>query len=182
MDLCESPQPFLRWAGSKRKLLPYLAKYWQNGRYVRYIEPFAGSACLFFYLIPKKAILTDINFELISTYKEVRDDLPSVLESLSKLSVEEHEYYRIRALRPCDLSASQRAARFIYLNRCCFNGLFRTNSKGDFNVPYGAKKAGSFPADKSMRLCANLLNKAQLLSCDFESALGVCLSNSLKNE
>src|SRR5580658_6327776 len=128
--------PFLRWAGSKRRLLPTLQTFWTK-KHKRYIEPFAGSACLFFAIKPPKAILGDLNPELISTYIEVKYRLPGVLAELAKLPPwNKREYLRLRSLDTATLEPRARAARFIYLNRFCFNGIYRTNLKGQFNVPY----------------------------------------------
>ena len=125
--------PFLRWAGSKRQLLPVLAAYWSDD-YCRYVEPFAGSACLFFHLQPPKALLADINQELVLTYQVVRSHPHEVAAALGCLRKSRSNFLDLRAAVPTLLSAPQRAARFIYLNRFCFNGLYRTNRKGQFNV------------------------------------------------
>src|SRR5713226_3861706 len=132
----EAAQPLLRWAGSKRQILPILAKYWNDG-FNRYVEPFVGSACLFFHLGPPAALLGDINDELLGTYRYVRFRYSEVSNLLHKMRKGEREYYKIRALKANQLSPAKRAARFIYLNRYCFNGLYRTNGNGSFNVPFG---------------------------------------------
>jgi DNA adenine methylase len=104
--------PFLRWAGSKRKLLPHLESFW-NGTHKRYVEPFAGSACLFFSLRPDHALLGDINGELIGVYKTLRAETKAVHETMSMLPVDEHAYYGVRATPPAELDAVEQAARFI---------------------------------------------------------------------
>src|SRR5438034_10623629 len=109
----EAAQPLLRWAGSKRQIVPILAKYW-NDRFKRYVEPFAGSACLFFHLGPHTALLGDINDELLATYRHVRLRYSEVWRLLRKMRKGEREYYKIRALKPNRLSPAKRAARFIY--------------------------------------------------------------------
>src|SRR5947207_1539399 len=119
-------QPFLRWAGSKRQLLPSLSVYW-NSQYTRYVEPFAGSACLFFHLKPKQALIGDVNDDLIATYREVKYRASEVTSSLKDLKKGPQAYYDLREIDPFLLTPSERAARFIYLNRFCFNGLYRTN-------------------------------------------------------
>jgi len=162
--------PFLRWAGSKRQLVPELAQFWKP-THKRYIEPFAGSACLYFHIAPKHAILGDINYELIETYSAIRDNVGTVINALKGLRNAESEYLRIRALPTEALSRSMKAARFIYLNRFCFNGLFRTNLRGRFNVPYGGKKSGSLPTADSLKQCSQLLTGAQLVAADFENIL-----------
>src|SRR5580658_5843889 len=127
--------PFLRWAGTKRRLLPILRTSGPS-KHKRYVEPFAGSACLFFAIKPPKAILGDLNPELIATYMEVKHRIGGVLEELRKLpAADRHEYGRLRKADPKAMTKARRAARFIYLNRYCFNGIYRTNLKGQFNVP-----------------------------------------------
>lgn len=163
--------PFLRWAGSKRKLLPRLKEFWTKG-HNRYIEPFAGSACLFFALRPAKAIIGDLNPELISTYIEIKYRLPGVLAELAKLPQwDKKEYLRLRSLDTSKLQREVRAARFIYLNRFCFNGIYRTNLKGQFNVPYSGDRCGAVPGDEVFRMCSRRLRGARFVCGDFESVL-----------
>ena len=100
-----------------------------------YIEPFAGSACLFFDLGPRSAVLSDLNRELIETYNAVIENSEQIAEALAELPRGKRAYYRVRGLNERDLSTIDRATRFIYLNRFCFNGLYRTNKMGRFNVP-----------------------------------------------
>lgn len=166
----EAAQPLLRWAGSKRQIVPLLAKYW-SGEFKRYVEPFAGSACLFFHLAPRVALLGDINAELLSTYQSVKLRYSEVSKLLCKMPKGEREYYKVRALRPEGLSSVARAARFIYLNRYCFNGLYRTNGNGDFNVPYGGRGSGSIPSAETLKRISLLLKRATLINEDFEKVL-----------
>src|SRR5262245_30218265 len=126
----------IRWAGSKTQLLPSLRKFW-GSEYQRYIEPFAGSASLFFDIKPANALLGDLNWELISALQALKRDAELVLQCLLRLPRGRRSYYRIRKQDPAILSPAERSARFFYLNRFCFNGLYRTNLKGQFNVPYG---------------------------------------------
>ncbi len=162
----ENIRSFLRWAGSKRQLLPILSQYW-TVEHKRYLEPFAGSACLFFYLQPNHAILGDINEELISTYGTVKHQLSQLLDCLNLLHKNKELYYYFRQLDPASLDSVLRATRFIYLNRFCFNGLYRTNKKGLFNVPYGGDKSGKLPSDKTFIDCSRALQNAKLLNCHF---------------
>jgi DNA adenine methylase len=163
-------QPFLRWAGSKRQLLPILSEYWRP-QHRRYVEPFAGSACLFFWLGAKRALLGDLNEELIETYRQLVRRPDSVISELSGFLNSRANYLRLRALNPADFPPPFRAARFIYLNRFCFNGLYRTNNSGAFNVPYGGQKAGNVPSAELLRQCSQLLTGAVLVSGDFELVL-----------
>lgn len=133
------PRPFIKWAGGKRQVLAqYLPFFPKNIR--TYYEPFLGGGAIFFHLQPSKAVLTDINAELVNVYQHVRDAVEDVL-----LLLREHQkhhdkdyYYSIRAT-PGE-TPLERAARFLYLNKTCFNGLYRENSKGQFNVPMGRYK------------------------------------------
>jgi len=163
-------RPFLKWAGSKRQILSTLSNYWTN-EFDRYIEPFVGSGSLFFYLNPRQGILADINSDLMDTYKQIKHNVDGVSSELARMAKGKREYYRIRSLDTKHLSASQRAARFIYLNRLSFNGLYRTNQSGGFNVPFGGERAGSIPNKETLQLCSKALHRVQLLSGDFESAL-----------
>ncbi len=165
-----SAMPFLRWAGSKRRLVPIIRTYWKPG-HKRYLEPFAGSACLFFYLKPASAILGDLNGELISMYMEVKHHLNEVLDELSPLHRSKQLFKRMRSLDPNNLTPAARAARLIYLNRYCFNGLYRTNLKGEFNVPYGGKGSGNLPSANLLKDCSKSLLKARLVAGDFDRVL-----------
>jgi DNA adenine methylase len=161
---------FLRWAGSKRQLLPTLTNLIGND-FSRYVEPFAGSACVFFDLLPDKALLGDINPELMRTYVEVKYRVAKVTEQLSEWRKSKKRYLELRSINPGSLSRSARAARFIYLNRCCFNGLYRTNRQGRFNVPYGGKRSGSIPKAEALRSASKALKRARLLCGDFTKVL-----------
>lgn len=162
--------PFLRWAGSKRRLLPVLRTYW-NKSHKRYLEPFAGSACLFFSLNPPRAILGDLNPELIATYLEVKYRLDGVIRELAKLRQSKEQYNTLRAITLGRLDASARAARFIYLNRFCFNGLYRTNLEGKFNVPYSGQQCGALPSVDRLKQCSRTIRRARLMNVDFEGVL-----------
>jgi len=138
----------------------------------RYVEPFAGSACLFFALRPPKAIIGDLNPELISTYIEVKYRLPAVLAELAELPPwNKEEYLRLRSLDTSRLEPQARAARFIYLNRFCFNGIYRTNLRGLFNVPYSGDRCGALPQDEVFQRCSRRLRGARFVNGDFESVL-----------
>lgn len=163
-------RPFLRWAGSKHKLLPKLIPFWRPA-YGRYVEPFMGSACLFFKIQPMRGLLSDINSELVGTFIAVRDQPKIVYREITRLSLGRESYYKVRALNTANLSAARRAARFIYLNRFCFNGLYRTNLSGQFNVPYGGSKTGNLPSQDDLLGVSQLLKRATVLKSDFEEVL-----------
>ena len=169
MEQQPSQYPLIRWAGSKRQLLPLLMEK-IPARYNKYIEPFAGSACLFFALNPKKAILSDRNPALIDTYKTITTHPIRVLRLAQSIKADHEEYYRIRAQNPQTLSPIHRAARFLYLNRHCFNALYRTNSLGNFNVPIG-RNTGGFPDEDIFRQSARALSRVKLYCADFETTL-----------
>jgi DNA adenine methylase len=160
----------LRWAGSKRQLLTKLVAHWPGGN-ARYIEPFCGSACLFFAIRPTEAILGDLNHELIETYSVLRTEFDEVATELQQLKRSKSEYYRIRAQSPEALRPITRAARFLYLNRHCFNGIYRTNKAGVFNVPYGPQKRDTPIDEAALRDAAAELKKAVLIAGDFSATL-----------
>jgi len=171
--------PFLRWAGSKRRLLPTLKTFWTK-KHQRYLEPFAGSACLFFSIKPPKAILGDLNPELIATYIEVKYRIGAVLKELKSIGpANKQEYARLRAVDISTLTPAARAARFIYLNRFCFNGIYRTNLLGKFNVPYSGVGCGMLPDDEVFRMCSRLLQKARVINADFEKVLKQAVKGDL---
>jgi DNA adenine methylase len=168
--ISDSPNPFLRWAGSKRWCLPFLRSSCAS-TFKRYVEPFAGSACLFFDLQPASALLGDLNGELIQTFRAVRDDPIGVHKAMSQFGLGRTAYYRVRDLAPKSLERVKRAARFIYLNRFCFNGLYRTNTQGKFNVPYGKPKNNNLPTLQQLEACSRQLRLAKLLHADFRKTL-----------
>jgi len=161
---------FLRWAGSKRRLIPKLRIYWNSG-FTRYVEPFMGSAALFFAIEPAAAVLSDINSSLVETLCAVRDHPRAVCNRLHRLPQGKEAYYRIREEDATQLSSLDRAARFVYLNRFCFNGLYRTNLKGKFNVPYAASKTGQLPSQEVLFKAAKILSCAQITTNDFDETL-----------
>ncbi len=161
---------FLRWAGSKRRILPTLLDAVPR-KFNRYVEPFAGSACLFFAISPCRAVLADINEDLINAFKMLQCRVEDVVTELSRFRCNKEEYYEVRSESSATLSGAEKAARFIYLNRFCFNGLYRTNKHGLFNVPYGGLKAGSLPSADLLRSCAAALRRADVISTSFEHTL-----------
>lgn len=157
-------RPFLRWAGSKRSLLPTLAPVIPP--FERYIEPFAGSACLFFRIRPKKALLGDLNSELIRAYRVIKSEPARVSNCIHAMPNTSEFYYALRREDPATMSTIERAARFLYLNRYCFNGVYRTNRQGQFNVPRGVK-TGTLPSTVDLLACSECLKRATLVSGDF---------------
>jgi len=135
-------KPFLKWAGGKSQLLSRLVKFVPED-YNKYIEPFIGGGALFFRMQPERAVIADSNEELIITYKQIQKQLPKILKVLKTFKNEEEFYYNTRAQDPNKLTLTERAARLLYLNKTCYNGLYRVNKKGQFNVPFG-KSSGNF--------------------------------------
>ncbi len=162
----------VRWAGSKKTLLPTLRQHWRNDKSgVRYVEPFCGSACLFFDLEPKSAILSDINRELITAYREIKSRPLQVIDCLKDYKQNKEFYYRLRGVDPATMSKPEIAARFLFLNRLCFNGIYRTNKGGAFNVPYARpKRRRKFDTNIILDM-SRLLKRAQLIDDDFEAVL-----------
>jgi len=162
-------RPIIRWAGSKRQLVPELKK-WVPANIRTYIEPFAGSACLFLSIRPSHAILGDINAELMLTYRQLRRNPTALHSAVAAIERTPRQYYRQRAKRPEDLTAFERATRFIYLNRNCFNAVYRVNNRGEFNVPWGTR-TGTIPKAEEFRAVALALRKAELHTDDFEAVM-----------
>lgn len=160
----------VRWAGSKRPLLPELRRRVPD-EFRTYIEPFAGSACLFFDLQPDRAILSDLNAELMTAYRCVKKDSPLVVDAFRRLRRGKRAYYATRRASPHSLGETERAARFLYLNRFCFNGLYRTNAAGTFNVPYGPPTKPLTRFEDDVLAAGQVLASADLLDGDFAHAV-----------
>ena len=163
-------EPFLKWAGGKRQLLNVYGRYFPT-RYERYFEPFLGSGGVFFELRPAHAVLSDIVEELTQTYLVVRDNVESLITSLKQHSNTEQYFYRIRSLDPRSLSPVEQASRFVYLNRTCYNGLFRVNRGGQFNVPFGRYKNPRICDPDGLRAVSLALQDAVIQPGDFEEVL-----------
>lgn len=158
--------PFLKWPGGKRWFIYNHARFLPK-TYKRYIEPFLGAGSVFFHLKPQQALLGDINEELINAYEIMKNNWVE-LEDILRKHQENHGvryYYRVRDMGP--RTAATRAARLIYLNRTCFNGIYRVNLEGKFNVPKGTKATVLFEDDDFVQL-ARLLTNAELRSADFQ--------------
>ncbi len=161
--------PFLKWAGGKRWLVANHSE-WFHGADGRHVEPFLGSGAVFFHLKPNKSLLSDSNEELIEAYTVIRDDPDAVRRQL-KIHQRQHStdyYYKIRTRKA--RTPVTRAGRFIYLNRTCFNGLYRVNLSGEFNVPKGTKSAVVLPSD-DFYATSRILQTAQLSANDFEETV-----------
>ncbi len=156
----------IRWAGSKRKLIPYLSRFLDHGC-VRLLEPFCGSASFYFASQVTVGLLNDVNKGLINAFRAIATNPVYVHESLLALPVSSDQYYAIRSEQNLD-RGDEAAVRFLYLNRFCFNGIYRTNRDGRFNVPYAASGTGGFPTIERWMAFAARLKSARLSSMDFQ--------------
>ncbi len=169
-----APRPFLKWVGGKTKLLeqmtPLLPASWS-----RYFEPFVGGAALFFDQRTRRpdvpAFLSDVNAELVSCYVAVRDELDAVLVALGKHVYESDYYYAVRAQKPAELPSAARAARTIFLNKTGYNGLYRVNRSGQFNVPFGRFTKPLFRDVENLRACSRALSGVSIEHGDFSTVL-----------
>lgn len=168
--LSSRPRPFVRWAGSKRGLLKHLVPHLPR-EFGTYHEPFLGSGSLFFLLQPERAYLNDSCNELIETYRAVRSDVETVIQAAMKIPMDRTTYYDVRDNR--SLNPLVRAGEFLYINRACFNGIYRVSSTGRFNVPWGAPKTSFVVDPENLRACSRALSgpDVTLTSEDFEQAL-----------
>jgi DNA adenine methylase len=178
----DSPiKPFLKWAGGKRQLLPVIKKYIPaHINNYTYYEPFIGAGALFFELQPKKAVINDSNTQLIMTYTVIKEHTEALIQLLSDYQHKNTEdyFYQTRNLdrnpRQFErMSDTEKAARLIFLNKTCFNGLYRVNSQGLFNVPYGNYKNPAICEESLLRQISDYLNAndISITSYDFEIAV-----------
>lgn len=161
--------PFLKWAGGKRWLVnshPDLL----NQHYTRYVEPFLGGAAVFFHITPPNALLSDINADLIDCYHAIKCDWRSVQKILKRHHRNHCKSYYYKERKKKRRSLSERAAQFIYLNRTCWNGLYRVNLKGEFNVPIGTKSNVIFETE-DFSVISNILKRATLKCQDFAKTI-----------
>jgi DNA adenine methylase len=170
--------PVLRWAGSKKRSLPHLLSVLPKIE-GRYIEVFAGSACLFFSLAPKDAIISDNNVDLMQFYKTASKHPEKVFNTFRRIRRTKSSYYSIRAIDKDKLDHITRSAYFLFLNRNCFNGIFRTNNKGQFNVPFSNSRIPPYPTYDEFRRSLKALARAKLRCADFER---VCSSEVCKGD
>lgn len=165
----EPTVPFLKWAGGKRWLVSNHTGIFPK-KFKRYFEPFLGSGAVFFHLQPKNGILADKNQALVETYKAIRDDWYAVHLELKRHQKQHNDdYYYVERDRK-RLRPHTRAAQLIYLNRTCWNGLYRVNLRGEFNVPRGSKDAVCLPTDDFEKIAKILKNK-KIIASDFEAII-----------
>ncbi len=177
--------PFLKWVGGKRQLIPEIKKMLPKGIANRpYYEPFIGGGALLFDLQPKQAVINDYNEELINVYCVIRDNPNELIEDLKKHKNTAEYFYEIRSLDRLplfnNLTKVERASRIIYLNKTCYNGLYRVNNAGEFNSPFGKYKNPNIinePVIKAVSKYLNL-NKIQISNSDYEVILRDIPANS----
>lgn len=163
-------RPFLKWAGGKTQLLPEILARVPD-RFARYHEPFIGGGAVFFALAPQQALLADINPDLVGCYRAIRDRLPAVLRYLRSHDVTEDHFYEVRSWDHADLDPAEAAARLVFLNRTCFNGLYRVNRSGRFNVPFGRYKNPRICDEDNLRAVSEALQGVDLtVGSVFETA------------
>ena len=163
-------KPILKWAGGKTQMLPDLLPKVPTS-YGRYIEPFFGGGALFFSLCPEKAIIADSNPELINLYRQVADNVESVIFYLKQYENTSEIFYSVRSLDWEQLSKPEAAARTLFLNKTCYNGLYRVNKKGQFNVPYGKYKNPKICDTEALYAASSALKKAEIICGDYSLVL-----------
>lgn len=176
--MAKSPKitPFLKWVGGKRQLLSSIYKHIPES-FTTYYEPFVGGGAVLFHLKPPKAVTNDDNTELINVYNVIKDHVDELLEALKKHRNDSDYFYLIRSQDRNSafeqLSNIERASRTIFLNKTCYNGLYRVNSAGEFNAPFGRYKKPNIVNEKTLRAVSHYLNQndVKILNTDFEEAL-----------
>jgi DNA adenine methylase len=170
--------PLVKWAGGKTSLLPHVIARLREASAppgATYFEPFLGGGAVFFALQPERAVVSDTNRDLVQMYTIVRDEpeaLMGALDDLQQHVLDSERYYAIRSQDPSSLPAVDAAARFIYLNKTCYNGLYRVNRRGQFNVPFGRYRVGPRLYDRANLLAASdALRRASVLCVDYHEAL-----------
>jgi len=171
-------KPFTKWTGGKRQLLPYLNE-WKPKRFNKYYEPFVGGGAFFFELAPEEAIINDLNTELINTYRQIKDNVEDLISNLRIHEAENSKdyYLHIRSAdrdgRLEEFTPVQKAARLLYMLRVNFNGLYRVNSKNQFNVPYGRYKNPKILDEELLRTLNDYFNNNNIsfFNCDFEEVV-----------
>jgi DNA adenine methylase len=181
-------KPYLKWAGGKRQLLTEIRKYFPKSvNNYTYFEPFIGAGAVFFELQPKKAVINDFNEQLILTYNAIKDNVEDLIKLLKKYKNSNNEdyFYEIRNMDRDEvkfkkLSNVEKSARLIFLNKTCFNGLYRVNSQGLFNVPYGKYRNPAICEEIVLRQISEYLNSNEItiVSNDFEYAVSTANTKS----
>lgn len=175
--IADKPKPFVKWVGGKRQLLK---QFKELGLYppedfdpinAAYYEPFVGGGAVFFDLLPNNAVLSDLNLELVTTYNVIKEDVESLIKLLKKHEVNKEYYLRMRALNVQKLSPLGIASRFIYLNRTGFNGLYRVNRSGQFNVPFGSNGNPTICDEDNLRKVSAALQHVNISHQSYQHVL-----------
>lgn len=174
----KKPKPPVKWAGGKAQLIPQFEPLFPQKKYGLYIEPFVGGGAVFFHLLPERAVLIDSNEELINFYSVVRDNLEELVADLKKHKNTRDYYYSVRDLDPHGLSPVKRASRFLYLNKAGYNGLWRVNSRGRHNVPFGRYENPKIVDELNLRLVAEALRRTRIICDDFSRVLDFARSET----
>lgn len=175
----KSPEPFVKWAGGKSQMLDQYAAFFPP-KYNKYLEPFVGGGAIFFHLKPREAVLSDLNEDLMECYLIVKNNVRKLIESLKQFQTKHSKefFYKLRDDYNCNLLHKiERAAVFIYLNKTGFNGLYRVNSKGEFNVPFGNYKNPTIFNEDNLLAVSGLLKNAELHTMSFEKVLNYAETN-----
>lgn len=171
------PKPFVKWVGGKRQLLKQfrLLDLYPPEKFdiktASYFEPFVGGGAVFFDLLPQKAFLSDLNAELVTTYNVIKNNVEGLILALNKHEYDKEYFLKIRAQNQKQLSDIEIAARFIYLNRTCFNGMYRVNSKGGFNVPFGKYTNPQICDEQNLRRVSKALADVEIRHEDYKKVL-----------
>lgn len=163
-------RPILKWAGGKQQLLKQLLPKVPE-QYNKYIEPFIGGGALFFALKPVDAAISDVNPELVNLYRTAAENVEGLIDALKGFNTDKESYYKMRAVDAAALSDVEKAARTLYLNRTCFNGLYRVNGNGRFNVPYGKYKNPKVCHPEELRAASRLLGQSTIVCGDYKDIL-----------
>ena len=166
------PRPFLKWAGGKTQLVDELTRR-LPANFGAYHEPFIGGGALFFALYRagriRRAILSDLNAELIDTYTAIRDCVVQVIQRLARFPHAKDFYYQLRSQNPAELDLPARAARMIYLNKTGYNGLYRVNRRGEFNVPFGSYKSPQYCDKENLHAVSQALRQVEIVCAPFDA-------------
>lgn len=168
--------PFLRWAGGKRWLVSRLRGKLDINQFPSYHEPFIGGGAMLFSFLPKQAFISDVNEQLIQAYRLMKEDTEGIIEFIQALRTDEETYYRVRSMVP--QNEVEAAGRFIYLNRTSFNGIYRVNLRGEYNVPWGKKMNYQFDYE-NLRKVGRYLQQVEISRGDFEQCLDHVQENSM---
>ncbi len=175
--ISEKPKPFVKWVGGKRQLLTQFRKMnlyppeLFNVKTGKYFEPFVGGGAVFFDLLPEKGFLSDLNKELVTTYNVIKENVDALISSLKKHKNDKEYFLKVRTQNPAELSDLSVASRFIFLNRTCFNGMYRVNKSGGFNVPFGKYSSPLICDAENLKKVSKALQGIEIKHQDYKAVL-----------